>query len=1177
MRVIRPYGESKTEFDAGANKRVLYDKTPQRSRHEIKQFARAHQELIIAQWISTIDKIATKPNGMTKPTQEQRNFRDALGKACWKKIIEEKRLGSPGHERMAFLEKLWNFKIHPYGALVAKPGNAESERAPRVPSAAGRWFKAFAGSMTVANVNTEEMACRIALHLYDAAFKIFPGHSAQREGKIEARAKSIERNALENREVKAEWSESHEHEYAKAGDVAEQIYKAACQREDKGRRMSLDIAAPALYAHWGRLFLDQTTGKVMPISEARAKRPELFALHMAVKDAYSRKLKHHRKKKMSGILPKNVDGLFRLIQAQRKNQDLAALVRLGRIIHYSASAASQDQTANVVSNWPNDVTQSHYWTSDGQAEIKRAEAFVRVWRHVLAYGSLTLRDWASGMKPFGEDILGSKQAARTAASSEYFDHKHFQQKLELLFGNRAQLAPFQNDNARMAFLETVIDGLRQLRNTSFHFKGRGAFIAELESLGVFPNADVLIFAHSLWKADSGGRTARLKATLKAAHIEYYCDETKGRRLLDLLATANEAEMPLPRFRRVLLRADNAWREGSTRSKLPPPANRSALEAPARLCQYTVLKLLYEKPFRRWLRDVSASTLNLWIDISVDRATRAARNLNAKGDATAREVIVARAASLPKPSPDDDIRTFFFDLSSATASEMRVQRGYESDGEKAREQAGYIDDLLCDVMTHAFEQYLVELKLQWVLDLEASRPMPSEFIFSIDDIPTEQTKSTAQHWQVMLYVLLHLVPVDEAALLMHQLAKWEITAGRKVAVAEEERNRLQALGAVCRLYIDMHDAKFEGSASLTGCDAFKAFFQSPAGFEKVFSKQLAPEDEHTVPRRGLREIIRFGHLPLLKRLAAGNTIMDADIDRVLAAEAAAPSDASEIARCQGQREKLHERWVQLKKSEFPPQDFADYASALSQVISHRRAAAHVRFTNYVHLHRVAMATLARVADYAGLFERDLYFVTLALMHRQGVGPNDIFTLRGVTLLQNGRILDAHLNVKPSSTSNAVQSEIKANFGDILKHGKTRNRRNDFAHFNMLRAGNLATLNLTECVNEARQMMAYDRKLKNAVSLSIKELLARHSVEICWSMSGGGQPHQLCRARIASRVILHLGRDNMREALHGDQFLDMIARLFGGVADPIADVSTVDLTNFDWTARKKHARAYANRKK
>jgi hypothetical protein len=57
-----------------------------------------------------------------------------------------------------------------------------------------------------------------------------------------------------------------------------------------------------------------------------------------------------------------------------------------------------------------------------------------------------------------------------------------------------------------------------------------------------------------------------------------------------------------------------------------------------------------------------------------------------------------------------------------------------------------------------------------------------------------------------------------------------------------------------------------------------------------------------------------------------------------------------------------------------------------------------------------------------------------------------------------------------------------FGQTYLKGELVNVRNRFSHFNMLQ-GNTPALNLTQEINQARQLMAYDRKLKNAVSKSI----------------------------------------------------------------------------------------------
>lgn len=88
MRIIRPYGSSRSKETDHGLRRVLVEKGHERAEHDIADFARSHDELIIAQWISVIDKIARKPQGLKKPSAEQRAIRDRLGDACWMRLTE---------------------------------------------------------------------------------------------------------------------------------------------------------------------------------------------------------------------------------------------------------------------------------------------------------------------------------------------------------------------------------------------------------------------------------------------------------------------------------------------------------------------------------------------------------------------------------------------------------------------------------------------------------------------------------------------------------------------------------------------------------------------------------------------------------------------------------------------------------------------------------------------------------------------------------------------------------------------------------------------------------------------------------------------------------------------------------------------------------------------------------
>ena len=100
-------------------------------------------------------------------------------------------------------------------------------------------------------------------------------------------------------------------------------------------------------------------------------------------------------------------------------------------------------------------------------------------------------------------------------------------------------------------------------------------------------------------------------------------------------------------------------------------------------------------------------------------------------------------------------------------------------------------------------------------------------------------------------------------------------------------------------------------------------------------------------------------------------------------------------------------------------------------------------------------------------------------------------------------------------------------------------------NMLQTKMLETggINLTHWVNQTRQLMAYDRKLKNAVSQSVIELLAREGLSLKWSM----RDRQLVGASICSNKIEHFG-GIVKEEQHSESYCKMVARLFDGQVSP-----------------------------
>ncbi|RCK54224.1 hypothetical protein TH25_02650 [Thalassospira profundimaris] len=1204
MRIIKPYGRSHVEGVATEQPRrkLRLNTRPDISR-DIPGFAQSHDALIIAQWISAIDKIATKPKPDQKPTQRQMNLRTTLGDAAWQHLMAKNLL--PAAKDPAIREKLhliWQSKIAPWGA--SRP--QEEKRGKPTPK--GGWYERFCGALSPEAI-TQNVARQIAKDIYDHLYvaakrkgrePVKQGESSNKPGKfkpdrklslIEERAESIAKNALRpGTHAPCPWGQDDQAIYEQAGDVATKIYDDARDYlEDKKRRsgnrntssvqyLPRDLAVKILYAQYGRVFGPDTT-----IKAALDEQQSLFALHTAIKDCYHRLVNDARKRHILRILPRNMAALFRLVRAQYDNRDINALIRLGKVIHYHAGEQGKDEHHGIRDYWPSqqDIQNSRFWGSDGQADIKRHEAFSRIWRHIIALASRTLHDWADpdSQKFTGDDDDILMRAG--AIESNVWDAGRYERKCDVLFGAQASLFCGAEDFEK-ATLKQAITGTGNLRNATFHFKGKARFENELQRLADDVPVDVQSAIAALWQKDAEGRTRQIAETLQAVLAGHFLSERQNRHILATLmaAMAQPGDVPLPRLRRVLARHDSICQRGRI-LPLPPCPDRAKLEeSPALTCQYTVLKMLYDGPFRAWLAQQNSTILNHYIDSTIARTNKAAQDMNGRKLAPAeKDLITARAADIPRLSVDEKMVDFLGRLTAATATEMRVQRGYQSDGEKAQKQAGYIGEFECDVIARAFSDFLGQSGFDFVLKLKADTPKPDAAQCDVAALiaPGDVPALTPQAWQQVLYFILHLVPVDDASRLLHQTRKWQALEKKgkdkevkkekdKEVKKEDEKPDIADLQSVLMLYLDMHDAKFTGGAALHGIEKFAEFFVEKADFRAVFPPQSLQDQDRSIPRRGLREIVRFGHLPLLQHMSGTVKITH---DNVVAWQTARTPDAtgtSPIARRQKQREELHALAVE-RPARFRNADLHNYMHALVDVIKHRQLSAQVTLSDQVRLHRLMMGVLGRLVDYAGLWERDLYFVLLALLYHHGVTPDDVLKGQGKRKLADGQVVEA---LKPKNRKAAAPVGV---FDDLDHYGiyqdDRQSIRNGLSHFNMLRGGTAP--DLSHWVNQTRRLVAHDRKLKNAVAKSVIEMLAREGFDLDWTIEPDSGKHILRHGKIRTRQAQHFQKSRIRiekksakpdkndtvkirENLHGDAMVERVARLFAARAQKYRDITT-----------------------
>ena len=1164
-KLIKKFGRSVTGADADnppKNRRRLVLNGGDASWKDVPPFAVGNSHALIGQWISVIDKIAKKP-ATGKATADQKQFRDRIGTAAWAIFLREGLISEKGVE-IDKLKGYWRNRLHPYPQDTIREKDFLDDVYDHV---RGRLYSKFCGDeKDILEIDATALAERIYsdLHLAETSHS---GHRQRSWGRIQRRAHSIESNVLKPREAGShtKWTDEDVAAYIKAVpfDVAAKICADAKTCVEQNRRFRSSNAQAVLYEAYPYLFVspDGTTFGLKAAAEAH---PGLFALHQDIKRCYVDLLKRSKRRDSTRVLPKSMGALCDLIQKKSENRDIGHIIREGRIAYYDAAgqgADLADERSVILRNWPDAerFEKSFYWTSDGQADIKRNEAFVRTWRNTISFAQRTFTRLVDPDGDGSEDLLygETSQFLERIRTGDAFDPTDAARRTSLLFGRRSDYFEGEGRPDVYQLIGLAHHGISALRNQAFHFRGAGAFTTDLRTLEVHQFKDQRTTdlcaktLSELVRKDRSERHLSLLASLRASHIESYANDHQLRQLVGALEAEPDPTAILPKFKRMLTRAEGVLSDmlGKGQS-LPETANRKALEAAPRLCQYKSLQLLYHRAFPNWLAEQTADTFNGWIAIVELRMTNAARQLNAtSSNQHQRFAVRAKVTGLVQLDSGETIWDFSDKMMRATASEFKVQQGYTSDREKAREQAKHVENLRCDVISLAFSKFLADQKFLWVLGIDTDDVVPKPAISNLDEVKFKAPVATVQRWEAVLYFLIHFVPVEEVTRLAHQMRKWsglEIkgshqTPDESAELSTTRHNMLKRVQDLFNLYIEMHDASMEGGAAIEPSVNLRDFC------EDVVLKRAFPESgdvDGRVPLRGLREVERFGGFGALAHILAKEQVRSSHVEQLGHFERPQVNGASTVEKAQLKREKIRKKW-ENDAHVLTRQCVKSYAESIYVIARHRDLANLTALNTHLKVYSAAIAVHARLIDFAGLWERDIFFAILGILKRKKKSPADIVKESADPqvrkLLLHGNIVKLVRSIKPSHPD--LYSELAKRFGTTFERDdRLVEIRNSLAHFRAFQRG--YSPDFTQIVNDVRDLMAYDRKLKNAVSKSIIDLLEKHGFLLNWTSASD---HLLTGPTVQSKEIKHLKKRYLVERLHGKEAITMMAGLFSGNAD------------------------------
>jgi len=1298
MKILQSEGVSYTEQkeEGGLGRGVRNPKQPYNTPNNLIRDGRVNYEVLeeyigaepalaLRQTIAVLDKTIRKPHtlrGFHSGAYVHRvRLAGALRVRLFEKFKEEIR-SNFGPSGLTKYRDAWNWKAHPYGirdvSVVNPKGDKNYERLENYETKAtadkgskkqnrtasdfeGRWLKAFSGDTPISlddqDIDWKKVADRIYDHLWTQEILINgePREKRDREtetgrypstgkGLIASRGGAIKNAASDPRiarrdEKKANWSDITAAFYFNEDcRLVVDIYDETLDLLNKGGRVKRNLHGSFIYDHFGSLEKRAGAEKI--------DRKELWNLHNHVRRYYQQLFKSDRLKQaafegdvehMRKILPHENAQLLRILIGKDENTDMSQIIRLGKLIVHAADLPTEAAKGDLNAAFQERL--NRFATSDGQSEIKRNEAFTRIWRHAINLSHNSLSTWLDPKNKLGKknDIFDKSLSIFVVNN---LHPQAFRAHAEILFGNdkigqlgddnnnlvsRASLFCPDDDDAAKEIAWGMLRLAAQLRHNVNHFATKNRLLAALKNQVVkvpkeLNNTDnrganeisriAMSAIENLLAFDRSVQKKALADKLNQVKASAYLEPHQVSQLIVQASSLGDASFPIPRLTNVLKQLSNIVDfapEGSP-ELLKPLGDLGGMfgtegtKNPVFLLKTNLLRLVYGSGFSNWLATIDDDMTQSVLRDIVKAQTFRKETMNKERQRF--YAVVENITDELQISGEADLTDILQTITARMARVERLNEGYNPKRTKQRAVSNRIEKFRLELFGNLFAKYLQDEELNWLarFDMQAK---PLELFEEIKPEHVKTTGADIAPWHSQFYAFLYLIPVEAAARLRNQFRKTAILEAKgDTSIGNElASNDVEALHELVSLYLLVHDTGFSGTEPIVSEEFNETLYQNEDKFETVYSVENEDHDlSLSGTRRGLRQIMRFGHEGVLTKIFEKHKITDNEVTAFCALRDADGEQAAIklIANRTRAREAVFRRYEDLQNRDLKPdqkpkierdiiQKASAYKSAAEIMMAHEFKVRSGRLHDHARLYGLLMKVVGRLLDYTLLWERDVYYAYLGLLARQ-IGVNNLKLVKsdlkesqykhnndavrdvpiryGLQLPENvasllskkyfnylGDLTDANLT-KARQSDFIFKADVKSGFlslwnmetgfdfplnksvEDLLdantkpifdryfsnsgpmnpkdkaanaahkakgqlphksyKRLKKRDIRNDFAHYNVLRGKNRATLNLSYLVNPVRSLLGYDRKLKNAVAKSIRKILEEEGVTIKWQL-------------------------------------------------------------------------------
>lgn len=773
--------------------------------------------------------------------------------------------------------------------------------------------------------------------------------------------------------------------------------------------------------------------------------------------------------------------------------------------------------------------------------------------------------------------------------------------------------------------------------------------------------------------------------LNRLELPKYLPSGEREKACNLLCSGLESsETATPKFMRVLRRVEHLAQNDDTEvhSAIADFANldlsnQSKVTKGLNHFRIGYLRLLYDRPFTVWLDQRGSD--HTFIQSIIGELIKSKRErISAYGEKTGKEEYIVDSRSIELLNNAETLKDLLaaFVVESMQApvrdgeeyfdyDEGKPEDPYTPDKERQQSQSSWLEKLRQELFAHLFARFIADTGQSWIWRVEEpAEDNPDNAPFQAGDFPVRS--EDWQPWHRQFYAWLYLVPVDQVSLLRNQFRKSRIleTKAREGAqsgadgAAEEQANaeqsppegtdpttgtaerktqlytgELKDLDRLMGLYTAVQSAGFSGREHLDQLEGGDLFYANPETYNRVYSDDF--NDHHvTVPgtRRGIRQILRFGTLEMLKKTIGRHNVTDDEVRTFI--DVIGNKNTAVFEKKNEARKAI---LAEVKSGDLALDRLqhlaGEYRAAAIEVARHNFKIGAARLTEFAKLNHLLMEIIARLADFSGMWERDYLYTVLGMLFSRypascleiaTVGKTDRRQISlvlkrteddpanpPVILLIDDKLgfvkaadrlrekisdLDDQCLVRryfdvpvgenglPNRQENPRDRTTRQERNDRNKQleqraSGTRDRtqrpappirpgtgykfsikqvRNDLAHFNVLdtklaidgdgyRQKTRESINLTYLVNAVRALMSYDRKMKNAVSKAIADIVFDEGLEISWRMDRD----RLSKPVVMPRLEKHLDIRGLRGEPWGEFALPRTSMRYASMVQALFD--------------------------